>query len=71
MVIKKLKAAPLSATFMAVSILGVLIAVFYIKKFSLSWSFALTILFLCMLIASMISMEKATPDKQLLPIPRK
>ena len=71
MVLQRIKFAPLSSTFMAVSILGLVISFFYINKVSPTWALAFGIVFFCMLIASFISMEKANPDAQLFPRPRK
>jgi len=56
---------------MAVSILGLVISFFYINKVSPTWALAFGVVFFCMLIASFISMEKANPDAQLFPRPRK
>jgi protein-S-isoprenylcysteine O-methyltransferase Ste14 len=65
------KAAPLNSAFMVTAILGIIFSVFYVPTYSPSWAFAFGLLFLCMLIASFISMTRATPDAQLYPIPRK
>lgn len=51
--------APLSSSFMIVSIMGLLISLIWIWKFNSSWAFALTILFASMVIASLVSMQKS------------
>ena len=65
------KAAPLNSAFMVTAILGIIFSVFYVPQYSDSWAFAFGIVFMCMLIASFISMTRATPDEQLYPIPGK
>lgn len=57
--------APLPASFMVASIIGFLISVVYIPRFSSSLAAAFAVVFFCMLIASLISMERASPDEQL------
>jgi hypothetical protein len=61
------KAAPLNSAFLVASLVGLAASVFYLPQFSVSFSFAAGIVFLCMLIASFISMTRATPDAQLSP----
>ncbi len=61
------KAAPLNTSFLVASLIGLVISVFYIPKYSPSFALAFGIIFLCMLIAAFISMTRATPDEQLLP----
>ncbi len=59
------KAAPLNSSFLVVSILGILASFLYIYPASPPWGTAFFIVFFCMLIASFVSMNKATPDYQL------
>ena len=56
---------PLNSTFFAVSMLGFLISIVYIPTLSETWAFALTIVFLIMIFASFISMQKSSPEPQL------
>ena len=64
------KAAPLNSGFMVLALLGIIFAVFYIPKFSEPWAFATGLIAFCMLIASFISMTRATPDEQLGSMPK-
>ncbi len=59
------KAAPLPASFMLLSLFGLLLCVLYLWKVSLQWAFAFGLLFLIMVIASFVSMTYADPDPQL------
>lgn len=61
------KAAPLSTSFLVAALVGLILAVFWIPQYSVSWAFAFGLLFIMMIIASFISMTKATPDSQLGP----
>ena len=54
-----MKYAPLKASFMGVSIIGFLVAVIYVREFSVNWAFAMGFVFGLMFIASLITMEKA------------
>ena len=63
--------APLNSLWFASSILGILISVGYVSKFSLPWAAAFTVVFASMFFAGMISMSRATPDDQLSPKPKK
>lgn len=65
------RAAPLSTTFMIASMVGFLISVVWLPKYSVNWAFAFGIVFFTMFVAAMISMARASPDEQLLPRPRK
>ncbi|MEM4239756.1 MAG: hypothetical protein QXM31_01465 [Candidatus Woesearchaeota archaeon] len=56
---------PLSAGFMVASIVGFFVSLLYISKFSLPMSVAFAVVFLCMFLASIISMGRASPDAQL------
>ena len=53
------KYAPLSGGFMIASIVGFFVSAIYIAELSLNWGFALSIVFILMFIASIISMVKA------------
>jgi hypothetical protein len=53
------KYAPLSGGFMIASIVGFLVSSIYIAGFSINWGIALSIVFVLMFIASLISMVKA------------
>jgi uncharacterized protein (DUF58 family) len=63
------KVAPLHASFMLLSILGLLISLFYIIKISLNFGLAFGLVFFLMFIASVISMINASPDAQLAAVP--
>ena len=67
----KTRYAPLNTTFLVSSIIGFLISVIYLPKFSLTWAFTFGLVFFIMFIAAMMSMARATPDGQLLPIPKR
>ena len=57
---KKWHAAPLKASFMAVSILGFFITIYYIfDLMGQTWGLTFLIFFMLMFIASMVSMTKA------------
>lgn len=64
------KAAPLSSGFMVFGLLVLIFSIFYVPKYSESWAFAFGFLAILMLIASFISMTRATPDEQLYPRPK-
>ena len=53
------KYAPLNGGFMIASIVGFFVSAIYIAELSLNWGFALSIVFILMFIASIISMVKA------------
>ena len=53
-----MKVAPLHASFMLISILGILFSVLYVYPSSTPWGTAFLIVFLCMLVASFVSMSK-------------
>ena len=66
------KAAPLSSTFFLIGIIGFLISSFYVAPvLSLTWGIAFSIVFMCMILASFVSMTRATPDAELFPTPLK
>ncbi len=67
MVLKKV--APIHASFMLLSILGLIVSLFYIAKVSLDFGLAFGLVFFLMFIASVISMTKASPDAQLAAVP--
>lgn len=57
---------PLSTGFMVASIIGFFASVLYVaQKFSLKIGVAFAVVFACMFIASIISMDRASPDAQL------
>lgn len=55
------RAAPLKSSFMLAGIIGFLISVIYIPKYSLNWAFAFGLVFLIMIIATLVSMTKSRP----------
>ena len=61
------KPAPLNASFMVTAILGLLISVMYVRKLSVSWAFAFSIVFIIMIISALISMIQAPVKGQLVP----
>lgn len=63
--------APLNSAWFVSSILGVLISVVYVSKFSVPWAAAFTVVFIAMFFAGMISMRRASPDEQLMLRPPK
>jgi len=54
--------APLKASFMFTGILGFLISVIYLPKYSLNWAFAFGLVFFIMIIAALISMAKGSAE---------
>ena len=58
---KKMIYAPLSSSFMLVSIIGFILSVWLIMDWSETWGFTLTLFFIIMFISSFISMTKAEP----------
>lgn len=52
---------PLSSSFFITSIVGFLISVLYVKKFSPTWAFAFATVFFIMFVAAVISMIRAKP----------
>ena len=61
------KAAPLNSSFLVMALVGLAASVFYVPQYSVNMAFAFGLLFVCMIIASFISMTAATPDAQLAP----
>ena len=57
--------APLSSSFLAAAILGLLVSAFYLPQFSVDWAFALGLVFVLMIISSFVSMMRADPARQL------
>lgn len=55
------RAAPLKSSFMLAGIIGFLISVIYLPKFSLNWAFAFGLVFLIMVIATLVSMTQSKP----------
>jgi len=64
------RVSPLKASFMFISMVGFLISVVYVTEYSIDWAFAFGLLFTCMFIASLISMQYG-PDTQLHAIPKR
>lgn len=59
----KLKVAPLNSSFMAASIIGFIVSIWYVHPYiSQSWGFAFTVFFVLMFIASIISMTLSEPE---------
>ena len=61
---KAFKAAPLSNVYMMTSMLGFIISAWFVIPVSKPWGFALSITFLLMFIASVISMSKAPVEAE-------
>ena len=61
------KAAPTSTSFLVAALVGLILSVFWIPQYSISWAYAFGFLFLLMIISAFVSMTKATPDSQLGP----
>ena len=61
------KAAPLSSSFLVAALIGLIISIFWIPQYAVDWAYAFGLVFLMMIVASFISMTKATPDSQLGP----
>lgn len=55
------RAAPLKSSFMLAGIVGFLISVIYVPKYSLNWAFAFGLVFLTMVIATLVSMTQSRP----------
>jgi preprotein translocase subunit SecF len=51
--------AHLSAGFMLTSIIGFLVSVFFVWKYTISWGFTFALFFAIMFVASVVSMTKA------------
>ena len=62
---KTFKAAPLSNVYMLTSMLGFIISAWFIIPLSKPWGFALSLIFLLMFIASVISMTHAPVEAEL------
>lgn len=56
---------PLKNSFVLTALFGFIISVLMLWRWSLKWSFALSVFFLLMIIASLISARHACPDGQL------
>jgi hypothetical protein len=61
--------APLNAVWFAASIIGLIVSLLYVSKFSVPWATAFSVVFGAMLIAGFVAMRRATPDEQLGPLP--
>lgn len=55
--------APLNTSFMFAGILGFLVSVIYLPKYSLNWAFAFGLVFFLMIIAALVSMTKGNPGE--------
>ncbi len=55
------RAAPLKSSFMLAGIIGFLISVIYVPKYSLNWAFAFGLVFLIMVVATLVSMTQSKP----------
>ena len=55
------RAAPLKSSFMLVGIIGFLISALFIYGKNPTWGFTLSIFFLLMIIAALVSMTKSKP----------
>ena len=62
---KAFKAAPLSNIYMMTSMLGFIISAWFLIPISKSWGFTLSLIFLLMFIASVISMTHAPVEAEL------
>lgn len=60
------KVAPLSSSFMLVSLIGIIISTMFLSKLSLNWAFIVGFVSICMFIASLISMTKAPVEEELM-----
>ncbi len=56
---------PLTTGFMITSIIGFFISLLYVSRFSLPMAVSFAVVFMCMFLASMVSMARASPDAQL------
>lgn len=56
-----LRTAPLKSSFMLAAIVGFLISVIYIPKYSLNWAFAFGLIFLVMTVAVLVSLKQIKP----------
>ena len=68
---KRIRYAPLKASFLFISMVGFLFSVIYIREYSMDWAFAFGLVCVLMFIASFISMQRAAADEQLRGIPKK
>ena len=59
------KVAPLSGSFMLVSMFGILFSTMFLIKYSINWGFIVGFISICMFIASFISMTHAPIDEEL------
>ena len=65
------RVAPLTSSFLAASMLGFFISVYYVWRLNETWGFTFALLFAYMFIASMIAMRRGMPDAQLRARPKK
>ncbi|MFH0875101.1 MAG: hypothetical protein V1859_04125 [archaeon] len=59
---QKLIVPPLSGGYMLSSMLGIIISVVYVRKFSLPWAVAFSVVFSVMFLSAVKSMTLAEPD---------
>ncbi len=60
-----LKFSPLGSAFTIFSMLGFVVSVLFVSKYSLDYGFTFAVIFFCMFIASMQAMRHANPDAEL------
>jgi hypothetical protein len=63
--LKRLKVAPLSSSFLLTSILGFIVSAMYVYKVDRSFGFAFMFIFAVMFIASLISMAQAPVEAEI------
>jgi len=61
--VRKFKFAPLSGGYMATSMLGIMISLYYVYKQSSDWGITFAMIFAIMFIASLVSMTVADPKE--------
>ncbi len=59
------KVAPLSGSFMLVSMFGILFSTMFLIKYSINWAFIIAFVSICMFVASFISMTNAPIEAEL------
>ncbi len=66
------KIAPLNSSFFALSIIGFFVASIYVWDVSVTWGFTLSVIFVCMFVASLVSMIRGEHvEGEFLPRPSK
>ena len=61
---KPIKSGPLTSATMITSIIGFVVSVLYLPKFSTNFSISFAIVFLILLIASLISVSQVSDDER-------